>query len=426
MNQEEVRNAVCKAPEKAGRSGFVGRQDQLELDESCADGSAQLSNFLATDPEWRLKLSLEVFPASDGRLYLLRSGSQADFVIEKPSAADRLILRELERGFHCQSELEQLLVSRGHPAGELAESLLGLERTGLLDRRRPDRELDAGDEERYLRQLIYFSDLEGQLGAGADTQRRLQGATVLILGTGGLGCWAAAALVCAGLGQLVLVDDDTVELGNLNRQMLFSEADIGRLKVEAAADALRAHNQAVAVFTEAKRVTGQESFAELLEARSPDLVLATADWPPYELARWVNGGCLAHGIPYLSAGQFPPLLRVGPLVLPGDTACLECQEQKARTEFPLYDELAEFRRDRPTSASTFGAASGLIGTLLASEALHYLTGLGRPATAGAAAVIDMQTLEVSLEVIARDPSCSQCGSLESGRAGYRAGSSRSS
>ena len=127
-------------------------------------------------------------------------------------------------------------------------------------------------------------------------------------------------------------------------------------------------------------------------------------------------------MPWISAGQQPPLLKVGPAVLPGVTACFECLERGLRREFGLYDELVEARRRDPAPATTLGPASGVVGALLALEVMHLLSGLAPPATAGRALLVDMATLESRWEDIARDPECPACGAL--GRTPLAAGPRR--
>ena len=104
--------------------------------------------------------------------------------------------------------------------------------------------MPARDRARYDRQLRYFGDLAPGATPPSEYQRRLREARVALLGLGGLGSWAAYALACCGVGELVLVDGDRVEESNFNRQILYRERDIGRLKAEAAAEALAAFNSA--------------------------------------------------------------------------------------------------------------------------------------------------------------------------------------
>ena len=103
-------------------------------------------------------------------------------------------------------------------------------------------------------------------------------------------------------------------------------------------------------------------------------------------------------------------MRVGPLYVPGRTGCHACQEGAAREQFPLYDELERWRRARtPSTASTLGPASGLIGSMLAMEAVHLIGGLVAPATLGRGVAIDLRTLAVTTEDVVRRPDCPVCG-----------------
>lgn len=362
------------------------------------------------EPRLRLRPTVEAFPASDGNLYLLRGGATADFVIRDPAPEALSLIRRLASGWSSTSALADGLAREGHgrDAAVVAGALADLSGAGLLEHERVDDRLSPAEAERYDRQLAYFADFET---AGIDrfeAQHRLAEATVLIVGVGGLGSWTAAALACAGVGRLVLVDGDAVSLSNLNRQLLFREADVGRSKVGAAADALERFDSELTVETHCRYLDGPEDAAE--RVRGANAVVATADHPPYLINRWIDEACCRLGVPWICAGQFPPLLRVGPLYIPGMTGCLECQEQHGREQYPLYDELAEWRQQHPTLAATTGFGSGFIGSVIAGELVHLLTGTVRPATSGRAITIDMRSLRTTWEPeVARRHDCPRCG-----------------
>jgi bacteriocin biosynthesis cyclodehydratase domain-containing protein len=354
----------------------------------------------------RLKDTVEAFPASDGNVYIMRGTETAEYVIPAPTPVERALLEALgarPRGEGLRATLERGGISV-EPA-ELGRLLAPLDELGLL--REPGDLRSDGAKGRHAGQLLYFADLAPPDGRAEEFQERLRRARVTVLGCGGLGSWTLCALACAGVGELVVVDDDSVELSNLNRQLLFKAADIGRLKVEAAGDALQAFDPELRLELVPRRVRTAADVAEV--ATGADLVVCTADWPVYEIGRWVNAACVRTGIPHVTAAQFPPFVRVGPLYRPGVTGCLECLERSSRRDFPFYDELIAFRRSRGIVAATLGAASGLIGSLLAMDAIHLLTGLAEPATTGAAVVIDMRTLELSREPVPREPDCPLCG-----------------
>ncbi|NJN45510.1 MAG: molybdopterin-synthase adenylyltransferase MoeB, partial [Candidatus Competibacteraceae bacterium] len=128
-----------------------------------------------------------------------------------------------------------------------------------------------------------------------DGQEKLLAARILIIGMGGLGAPAAMYLAAAGVGQLVLVDFDTVELSNLQRQIIHSVADIGRLKVESAQDTLRALNPHVQVFP-IDRALDENDLLE--QVRLADVVVDASDNLTTRLA--VNVACVQSKTPLVS------------------------------------------------------------------------------------------------------------------------------
>ena len=359
-------------------------------------------------PALRLKRSVDLFAARDGALYLLQSGMD-DFEVTDPSAADRALLERLRDGFAEADELAGLAAPLGMNRDGVHQTLAVLEEHGLVERADAEPLLDDADRERYDRQLIYFADVAPAGLSAAEMQRRLLSSRVLLLGCGGLGSWTASALACAGVGALTLVDDDHVQLSNLNRQILFSESDIGEIKVDAARAALGRNNSRTAIATVCRRIRCPEDLGPLLEG--VDLLISTADWPAYELPRWVNRACAAAGVPFITAGQFPPLVRIGPLMVPGTSACLECWERRLLREHPRFAEVTDHLDRSPSDAATLGAASGVVGSLLAMEAVHLLTGAMRPATLGRAHVLDLRSMQTTSEEIHPDPGCPLCGAL---------------
>jgi molybdopterin/thiamine biosynthesis adenylyltransferase len=341
----------------------------------------------------RLRPSVEPFRASTGDIYLLRSDGGHDVVLREATPFARELLDSLAAGAPVGDEPElKLAIAELEEAGVVAEAsddpAAALSPTELL---------------RYDRQLHYFGDQTSAGSSAAGMQLALRDATVLVLGAGGLGSWTMAGLACAGVGRIVAVDDDTIELSNLNRQVLYRMCDVGRRKVDVAAETLRALNPEIDFVPLARRVGSVEDVSSV--AAGTDFVVCTADSPVHEIGRWVNRACLELGLPHTSAGQFPPRIRVGPTFVPGRTACLECQEGAVRRGFPLYDELVEHRKRHAPVAATLGAPSGLIGSLLAMEVIHWITGISEPATLGRGLVFDLRDFSSHWEAVEPDPNC---------------------
>ncbi len=244
-----------------------------------------------------------------------------------------------------------------------------------------DAELD-----RYARQII----LPAFGGAG---QAKLKVAHVVIVGAGGIGCPAITYLAAAGVGKLTIIDDDVVELSNLQRQPLFTDADIGASKAAVAADAARRINPHVEAVAVASRL--DDSNAAMLLAGA-SLILDGCDNFATRLA--VNRAAVASQIPLLSAaiGAFE-----------GQVALYDGW----RAGSPCYACLVgdDPNQEGLNCAETgvMGALAGMIGTMAALEAVRALTGWGAPLT-GRLAIIDMLDRRWREVAVAKDPECPIC------------------
>jgi molybdopterin/thiamine biosynthesis adenylyltransferase len=342
----------------------------------------------------RLRPSVEPFPASTGDIYLLRSDGGHDVVLREATPFARELVDALAAGAVVADEPDlNAAIEELEEAGVVAVASAGAATAALS----PTELL------RYDRQLHYFGDQASPGSSAADMQLALRDATVVVLGAGGLGSWTMAGLACAGVGRIVAVDDDTIELSNLNRQVLYPMSAVGRRKVDVAAETLRALNPEIDIVPVARRVRSVDDVRSV--AAGADFVVCTADWPAHDIGRWVNRACLELGLPHTSAGQFPPRVRIGPTFVPGRTACLECQEGAVRKGFPLYDELVEHRRAHAPVAATLGAPSELIGSLLAMEVIHWITGISEPATLGRGLIFDLRDFSSRWEAVEPDPDC---------------------
>ncbi|MBI3767464.1 MAG: HesA/MoeB/ThiF family protein [Deltaproteobacteria bacterium] len=191
--------------------------------------------------------------------------------------------------------------------------------------------------------------------------RRLRQASVALVGVGALGCAAAEALATAGIGRLVLLDGEVVELSNLHRQLLHRTADLGRAKVESAAAKLAERHPATTLEPRCERVTETNADACL---RGADCIVDATDG--FAAKFLLNDAALRLGIPLMHAGivRFLGQLMT---ILPGRSACYRC----------LFD-APPLAGDVPScqEAGVLGSLAGTIGLLQAAEVIRYLTGTG--------------------------------------------------
>jgi len=345
----------------------------------------------------RLKRTVEIVEL-DGDLVLMRNGRD-DVRLEAPGVEELALLEALD-GTCSPSDL----MGRFEKA---AEHLVALGDVGLLEDAADEESVPTHELDRFDRQLRYFGDIAESDGPSpSECQARLREATVAILGVGGLGGRVALDLASCGVGELWLIDCDEVETSNLNRQIQFSEADVGRVKVKVAAERLHAFNSAISVRATEGRLEGEDDIATFIAGA--DFVVDAADWPAFDIERWVNKVCFEAGTPYIGMSHIPPFARVGPLFVPGETGCYACQEAGFRRSHPMFDQVREQLRAKPSTAPTFGPACGLTAGVVATEVVHFLTGVLPPTTLGASLVYDLRTQEVEREEVVREPGCPVC------------------
>ncbi|MFI0480390.1 HesA/MoeB/ThiF family protein [Actinomadura sp. 9N215] len=159
-----------------------------------------------------------------------------------------------------------------------------------------------------------------------ELQARLKAASVAVLGMGGIGCAVASSLAASGVGRIHCVDFDEVELTNLNRQLLYTEADLGRRKVEVAVQRLRALNSDVEVTGADLRLDGADDVADAV--RGADVFLLCAD-SPEGIEHYANRAALRLGTPWLNGAYAGPMLCAGTFI-PGETGCYRCMRDGER------------------------------------------------------------------------------------------------
>lgn len=169
----------------------------------------------------------------------------------------------------------------------------------------------TSEEDRYVRQRILPE-------IGEEGQRRLAQAKVLVVGCGALGANNAEILARAGIGRIALVDDDRIELPNLQRQVLMTEADVGQRKARAVAEALATINSQIEVTHEVTRVEAN-NVERLIE--DVELVLDGLDNLPSRYL--LNDACVKHGVPWVFAAVAGTYGMTMP-ILPGKGPCLRC------------------------------------------------------------------------------------------------------
>jgi bacteriocin biosynthesis cyclodehydratase domain-containing protein len=350
----------------------------------------------------RIKRTTQKLDAPNGDLYLLRPSAGRDIHIEEPDEEGRRLLDALD-GTRTRA---QLIAEFGEH--EVVDLLAQFEELGVVEDASDDDEIDDETMARLDRQLRYFSDVTTG-PTPSQCQSRLDEARIAVLGVGGLGGWVALNLACVGIGEMLLVDFDRVELSNLNRQVLYGESDIGHFKAEAAAASLAEFNSSIKLEPRVQKLDSEAAVAETIDGY--DMVIDACDWPAHDMEHWINSACFAARIPFIAMSHFPPVARVGPMYVPGITGCFACQEAGYRRTYPLFDTAMEQQRGRPSPAATLGPACSMIGGQVGLDVMHHLTGLADPSTLGIGHIYDLRTMVLEREPVVPEPNCPVCADV---------------
>ena len=241
--------------------------------------------------------------------------------------------------------------------------------------------------DRYARHIV-LRDI------GGPGQARLLDSHVLLIGAGGIGCPAIQYLAAAGVGTISAVDDDVVSLSNLQRQVLFGDAQIGQAKVEAAKAAVARLNPDVIFNAINERITADSS-ATLLD--KVDVVIDGSD--NFATRLTVNDLCLAARVPLVSAaiGQFHG--QIGTFTgWQANAPCYRCFVGDAHDPDDCDD---------CATQGVLGAMCGLMGSFAAMEAIRMLTGFGDNAK-GKLHIVDGLKPAMRTINLPKDPDCRSC------------------
>ncbi len=239
---------------------------------------------------------------------------------------------------------------------------------------------------RYSRQIMLPQvDVAGQ--------RKLLESRVLIVGMGGLGSPVAMYLAAAGVGQLILADFDTVDLSNLQRQILHGSNDIGRPKVESARETLRVLNPEVKVETIIERVEGEALAKQVSEV---DLVVDATD--NFTTRFMLNDACVAARKPLVSGAA---------IRMEGQVSVFHNEREDSPCYRCLYKDEGELA-ETCSENGVLAPVVGIIGAVQATEALKVLLGIGET-LGGRLLLLDALTMEWRSLKLRKDMACPACG-----------------
>ncbi|MBL8517082.1 MAG: molybdopterin-synthase adenylyltransferase MoeB [Betaproteobacteria bacterium] len=228
---------------------------------------------------------------------------------------------------------------------------------------------------------------------GIEGQEKLLASRVLVVGAGGLGSAALLFLASAGIGELVIADGDTVELSNLQRQVIHRESSLGRNKAASAAEAVLALNADCKVSTLQSRLTGSNLSDAVAQV---NLVLDCSD-----------NFATRHALNRASVSARVPLVSGAAIRFDGQVTSFDPRRASSSCYHCLFPDASELEEERCAVMGVFAPIVGVIGAMQASEALRILAGIGDPLV-GRLLIYEGLSQRWQEVRLAKDPACPVC------------------
>jgi len=303
--------------------------------------------------------------------YILKESDQVYTVVFTSSrmirrfGVDQLVKDVISSLKETDSREDLMTRLSGYDVAQVNSCLLALEKFGLLI-------IDSGEHfnPRYKKQLDFIAEFSNTWEEAVNLQNKLEKSKVSVFGVGGIGTWIVNGLYQIGIGNIRITDPDVVSESNLNRQLFFTSQDVGKHKVEVIKEKL--HDAKIVPYR--KTVAENEDLEELV-AGSDFLVNCTDNPSVADTTRILSRYARRHNIPYLVSGGYNMHLgMVGPIIVPGQTACFDCflDHQKKNDSISHLEKIKDIEQ-----TGSLGPIAGVVSNLQIMDIFKFLIGKGK-------------------------------------------------
>ncbi|MCS5504087.1 MULTISPECIES: HesA/MoeB/ThiF family protein [unclassified Lysinibacillus] len=318
-------------------------------------------------------------------------------------------IESLLSSFDGQKELEELAKLNNLQIEELIDLINTFDNIKILENRDLMKDLlNEQEKERYRANFTYFEYYTDIYKSSYDMQKKIKDSHVLILGLGGA-IQDVATLASLGVGKITGLDFDTVERSNLNRQYIYKEDDIGKLKTEAAKQRIKEINSDIELNIINKKITSSEDILPLLS--NVDLVISGIDSPGIISSRWVNFACVNKRVPAIFSGINGNKILINKLSGSGE-GCFDCFLMNCLKNDPIFKYQLNtlygytFEKKNTAIAPTVSILSGFITV----EVMKHLLNLENQMRAGYMYQFDVNGLTMNSDYHwEKSNECPTCG-----------------
>ena len=282
-----------------------------------------------------------------------------------------------------------------------------LRKNGIIDNVEDKNEFD--NYEKFRRTIHFIAEYSVSHKNLLDMWNNIRHSKVLIVGLGAVGSWVACNLAQSGVGTLLLMDPDDVDITNLHRQFGYTEEDIGKKKTEALAERLKKYNENLNVIT--KNDYLDETVLNGFDNMDIDLIINCADKPNVDTtSMWIGEYAMKRGIPHIIGGGYNlHLSLIGQTVLPGKSACVNCFKKKLEEENKIDPQKVKKLMVKNRKVGSFGPMCSLIASMVGMEAIKILTKYIEPSNVNRRGEFDIYTMDIQYKYYERRDDCEWCG-----------------
>lgn len=357
----------------------------------------------------RLKPHLE-FYFIDGKIFFFRNPGTA-IEMDDPSGFINTVCKLMDGQCNLTSLSEKLSLSHPNESKYLKDLLDVLDENYLLEDSSTNQPIGLTDYDitRWKRNIEFFGAYSKACENKFDLQKKLQTIKVVLLGLGGAGSHLLYDLAALGIRHITAVDFDTVELSNLNRQILYNETDIGNLKTDVAKKRIQAFSPNTKTSFINKKISSSDDIAPIIKEH--DIVISVVDQPRETIIDWVNKACIKEKIPFI-CGAFDWKWALCYSVMPGKTGCIECWKTSAKQKSNLlFHELIQKKEFVAASSPNIAIVPfiAILTGLILTDLLKLITGIAEPQSLGRLWAFDFDTANMStIESWNINPDCNIC------------------
>ncbi len=282
-----------------------------------------------------------------------------------------------------------------------------LRKNGILDN--VENKMDFKYYSRFRRPIHFIAEYSSSHENLVEMWDNIINSTVLIVGLGAVGSWVACNLAQSGVGKLILMDADTVDISNLHRQFAYGESDVGMLKTEVIEKKLKKYNPNINIVKHNEFLN--EYNLQKFDDVNIDLIINCADKPNVDTTSlWIGEYAMKRGIAHIIGGGYNMHLSlIGQTVIPGKTACVNCFRTKLEEENKIDSSKVKKLVVKNRKVGSFGPMCSIIASMIGMEAIKVLTKKISPSNINRRGEFDIYTMDISYKKYERRDDCEWCG-----------------